>query len=468
MSSEGRAAAEAPIRLRGISKRYEIYRRPSDRLKQAIRSGAGALLGLAPACYFDEFWALRDVSFDVRPGETVGVVGRNGSGKSTLLQIVCGTLAPSGGDVATRGRIAALLELGSGFNPEFTGRANVFLNAAILGIPRAEAEARFDAIAAFADIGAFIDQPVKTYSSGMAVRLAFAVAINVDPQILVVDEALSVGDELFQRKCYARIEQIKRAGATILFVSHSAGAVIELCDRALLLEAGEMLAIGDPKAVIGQYQRLIYAPPERQVEVRSAIRASRGAAVAVGAGGGEGVGDASAGDVGQPDDQYDPGLVPHSTLAYESRGAVIEGPEIVNEAGARVNCLVRGRTYRYRYAVRFAEAASEVRFGMLVKVLSGLELGGAATASNPRDSVAFVPAGSVARVEFRFRCALNPGTYFMNAGVLGKKGAEEIFLHRILDLFAFRVQPVKGSIATGIAYLDCEPCVSVDAGTEAR
>ena len=470
MSCEEARVDDVAIHVRGLAKRYEIYRRPSHRLKQAIRTGVGSFLGLAPARYFDEFWALRGVSFEVRRGETVGVVGRNGSGKSTLLQIVCGTLAPSEGEVSTHGRIAALLELGSGFNPEFTGRANVFLNAAILGIPRAEAEARFDAIAAFADIGPFIDQPVKTYSSGMVVRLAFAVAINVDPQILVVDEALSVGDELFQRKCYARIEEIKRNGATILFVSHAAGAVIELCDRAILLDAGEALAIGDPKAVIGQYQRLIYAPPERQADVRAAIVASKDAALSATTAE-EARPGAAAPDMIQEDEYYDAGLVPRSTLAYETRGALIEDPQIVNESGERVNCLVRGRTYRYRYIVRFHESASEVRFGMLVKVLSGLEVGGAATSSSPQDSIAYVPVGSVAQVEFRFRCALNPGTYFMNAGVLGKRGAEEIFLHRILDLFAFRVMPVKGTIATGIVYLDCEPRVSIaarDAAAEAR
>jgi lipopolysaccharide transport system ATP-binding protein len=471
MSCEPRTE-EVAIRMRGLAKRYEIYRRPSDRLKQSLRTGAGALLGLEPARYFDEFWALRGVSFDVRRGETVGVVGRNGSGKSTLLQIVCGTLAPTEGEISTHGRIAALLELGSGFNPEFSGRANVFLNAAILGIAREEAEARFDAIAAFADIGPFIDQPVKTYSSGMVVRLAFAVAINVDPQILVVDEALSVGDEVFQRKCYSRIEEIKRRGATILFVSHAAGAVIELCDRAVLLDSGEMLAIGDPKAVIAQYQRLIYAPPERQADVRASMLAASAPAVSAAASlEASGAAAEVPQDAGQPDEYFDPGLVPSSTIAYETRGAAIEEPEIVNEAGARVNCLVRGRTYRYRYKVRFEQGAEQVRFGMMVKVLSGLEVGGAASCPSPRDAIAYVAAGSIAHVEFRFRCSLNSGTYFMNAGVLGKKGDEEVFLHRVLDLFAFRVLPVKGNITTGIVHLDCEPRISIaarDAAAEAR
>ena len=220
-------SSEIAISVADVSKRYQIYDAPSDRLKQ--------MLTRARKQYFREFSALKNISFEVRKGETVGIIGRNGSGKSTLLQIICGTLNPTGGTLHTRGRIAALLELGAGFNPDFTGRENVYMNAAILGLSKLEIEQRFDDIAAFADIGEFIEQPVKSYSSGMSVRLAFAVAINVDAQILIIDEALSVGDELFQRKCFSRIEAIRAQGATILFVSHSGGTIIELCDRAILL-----------------------------------------------------------------------------------------------------------------------------------------------------------------------------------------------------------------------------------------
>ena len=197
------------IQVEGLSKCYQIYDKPGDRLKQFLFPRLKPSARRNGTAYFREFWALRNVSLTVKQGETIGIVGRNGSGKSTLLQIICGTLTPTQGDVRTNGRIAALLELGSGFNPEFSGRENVYLNAAVLGLTKEETDARFDEIAAFADINDFIDQPIKTYSSGMVVRLAFAVAINADPQILVVDEALSVGDELFQRKCFARIEQIR-------------------------------------------------------------------------------------------------------------------------------------------------------------------------------------------------------------------------------------------------------------------
>ena len=234
MSSE-----EIAVRVANLSKLYEIYNRPQDRLKQSIYPRLRRLAWQAPKNYYREFWALKDISFEVKKGETVGIIGRNGSGKSTLLQMICGTLTPTSGTVETTGRVAALLELGSGFNPEFTGRENVFMNGAVLGLDEEEISARFDDIAAFADIGQFIEQPVKTYSSGMYARLACAVAINVQPQILVVDETLSVGDEAFQRKCFARINEIRELGVAILFVSHSTAAIVELCDRAVLMEGGK-------------------------------------------------------------------------------------------------------------------------------------------------------------------------------------------------------------------------------------
>ncbi|MCW2278996.1 ABC transporter ATP-binding protein [Heliophilum fasciatum] len=241
------------IRVNNLSKCYHIYERPQDRLKQSLYPRFQQLMGRQPSTYFREFWALRDVSFEIKKGETVGIIGRNGSGKSTLLQIICGTLTPTGGTVDTRGRIAALLELGSGFNPEFTGRENVYMNGSILGLSREEMDARFDDIAAFADIGEFIDQPVKTYSSGMYVRLAFAVAVAVEPQIMVVDEALSVGDIRFQNKCLRRLDEIKASGCSILFVSHSSTMIESFCDSVVWLEQGEIRDSGRPNEVVRRY-----------------------------------------------------------------------------------------------------------------------------------------------------------------------------------------------------------------------
>ena len=247
------------VQVSNISKLYEVYDTPRDRLKQFVVPRLQRVTMATPKRFYREFLALDNVSFTIKNGETVGIVGRNGSGKSTILQVICGILHPSNGIVETNGRIAALLELGSGFNPEFSGRENVYMNATVLGLSKTETDRRFDTIVEFADIDNFIDQPVKTYSNGMLVRLAFAVAINVDPQILIIDEALSVGDELFQRKCFARIEQLKTDGVTILFVSHSSSAVIELCDRALLLDNGRLLKDGKPRETIKQYHRLIFS-----------------------------------------------------------------------------------------------------------------------------------------------------------------------------------------------------------------
>jgi lipopolysaccharide transport system ATP-binding protein len=245
----------AAISVRALSKCYHIYDRPQDRLKQSLFPLVRGLVRKGPTRFYREFWALNDVSFDVGKGETVGVIGRNGSGKSTLLQLVCGTLAATSGEVHTSGRIAALLELGSGFNPDFSGRDNVFMNGAILGLPRSEIEARFDDIAGFAGIGDFIDQPVKTYSSGMFVRLAFAVNIMSQPNIMIVDEALAVGDMNFQAKCMTALRRIQENGATVLFVSHDIGAVKSLCSRAIYLDRGKVVVAGPAGEVAERYVR---------------------------------------------------------------------------------------------------------------------------------------------------------------------------------------------------------------------
>ncbi len=234
------------IKASNLSKCYQIYHQPQDRLKQFLWRGRRQ--------YYREFWALRDVSFQVMPGEVLGIIGRNGSGKSTLLQLVCGTLTASSGEVSVKGRIAALLELGAGFNPEFTGRENVFMSAAILGLSEQEIAARFEEIVDFSGIRDFIDQPVKTYSSGMYVRLAFAVATSVDPDILVIDEALSVGDGAFARKSFDRIMRMRDTGKTILFCSHSLFQVESLCTRAIWLDGGKIRAEGDSASVVAAYQ----------------------------------------------------------------------------------------------------------------------------------------------------------------------------------------------------------------------
>jgi lipopolysaccharide transport system ATP-binding protein len=246
-------SSEISIKVENLSKCYQIYEQPRDRLKQFVVPRLQRAIGQPAKQYFREFWALKDVSFEVKRGETVGIIGRNGAGKSTLLQILCGTLSPTQGNVEIKGRVAALLELGSGFNPDFTGRENVYMNASVLGLSNAEIDARLDDIITFADIGDFLDQPVKTYSSGMYVRLAFAVVVHVDADILIVDEALAVGDAFFQAKCMSRMKRIVEMGTTILFVSHDINTVKALCQRTLWLGQGCALAFGETGDVARAY-----------------------------------------------------------------------------------------------------------------------------------------------------------------------------------------------------------------------
>ena len=448
----------AAIRVRELGKCYQIYDQPQDRLKQSLFPRLSRALGKQSRDYFREFWALRDVSFDIGHGETVGIVGRNGSGKSTLLQIICGTLSPTLGNVEVEGRVAALLELGAGFNPQFTGRENVYLNASVLGLSREEIDQRYDAIRAFAEIGQFVDQPVKMYSSGMVVRLAFAVAINVDPEILIVDEALAVGDERFQRKCYSRIEEIKANGATVLFVSHSGAAVIELCDRAILLDDGMQLAMGTPKQIVGRYHRLLYATPEQRSDVRNGILAEAGTLLLAPLTDAPAAtpSDKPAAVENDMEESFDPSMAPSSTMDYAPKGVEIAEPALTTLSGEPVNNLRRGRSYIYRYEVRFSAAASNVRFGMMIKTVAGVDLGGATSAATSAGALASVPAGAVYSVDFRFDCRLNAGIYFLNAGVLGTgEDGAETFLHRRLDAAMFRVLPEAGDTATGPVFFDC-------------
>lgn len=451
------SSSKIAIHVSHLSKRFEIYDTPRNRLKQFLLPRLQKSVGLAQKQYFREFWALQDVSFDIKKGETVGIIGRNGSGKSTLLQMICGTLHPTSGSVQTTGRVAALLELGSGFNPEFTGRENVYLNASVLGLSTHEIDTRFDEIAAFADIGEFIEQAVKTYSSGMMVRLAFAVAINVNPDILIIDEALSVGDELFQRKCFSRIEAIRASGATILFVSHSGSTVVELCDRAILFDAGEQLAVGLPKQIVGRYQKLLYAPADKRESVRAQVRLVAEQSVVA-------QHDESGLDLHRAEvrETFDPHLRPSSTIEYESLGACIESPRILNLAGEQVNNLVRGNNYRYVYNVKFSQRVANVRFGMLIKTTSGVELGGATTDRSLTNGLAVVEQGDSVRVEFQFNCRLNAGMFFLNAGVSGEFQGEVRHLHRVIDAVCFRVMDDASGYLTGVVDFACFPEVFFD------
>lgn len=311
-------SSESPsIRIEGLSKSYQIYAQPRDRLKQFVMPRLRRAAALPQRNYFREFWALRDFSLTVQAGETVGIIGRNGSGKSTLLQLVCGTVTPTTGTIDVNGRVAALLELGAGFNPEFTGRENVGLNAAVLGIDASTMESKFEQIAAFADIGEFIDQPVKTYSSGMLVRLAFAVAIHVEPSVLIVDEALSVGDFAFQNKCVQKLRQMRDAGVTLLFVSHDLNTVQTICDRVVWLEHGKVVMTGSPVEVCQEYQVSMLGHEETH-------RASSGELISQQSTGMAHFTDLRISEVGQPGDAFTIGDPLRFRFAIEAQAALDE------------------------------------------------------------------------------------------------------------------------------------------------
>ena len=388
------------IRIENVGKRYQTYAHPSDRLKQFIVPRIQTALGRTPRQYAHDFWALRHVSLEVRRGEAVGIVGRNGSGKSTLLQLITGILTPTEGVVESQGKVAALLELGSGFNPEFTGRENVFLNAALLGFNRAQVEERFDRIASFADIGDFIDQPVKTYSSGMFVRLAFAVQVQLEPDILIVDEALAVGDALFQKRCYQRIESYLEDGGTLLFVSHDDEAVRTLTSRALLLSNGQVRASGASSEVILEYRRMLHEVEARaelhDVERKRAASANAFAAARIAA----------------IDQRF----------SFGDYDAVIRNVEILVDGQPSTGDVRPDQRVSILVTYAFAQDLTHLSFGFRIRNREGVKIYSGGTFATDLNAVTRDPgytgtwhrtfaAGSEIAVEMSFNCLLGEGFY---------------------------------------------------------
>ncbi|SET49639.1 lipopolysaccharide transport system ATP-binding protein [Marinobacter segnicrescens] len=403
-------SSEMAIKVSQLSKRFEIFQQPRDRLKQMILPWLQRGVGLRQVQYFQEFWAVRDVSFEVRRGETVGIIGRNGSGKSTLLQMICGTLTPTHGTVETTGRIAALLELGSGFNPEFTGRENVYLNASLYGLTREQTAQRFKQIEQFADIGDFIDQPVKTYSSGMMVRLAFAVIAHVDADILVVDEALSVGDAVFTQKCMRFIRKFQENG-TLLFVSHDTSAVQSLCESAVWLNHGEVRRTGAAKEVSEAY--LQYSL--QQIYGEEAKLASFDEA-----------------SLGNHDDTIESHDIEHSQQVYSSEyhvennlseangwttgKAKITAVELLDAGGSNPGVFAGGETVRLRIRTEAYDNFSQPILGFLVKDRLGQDLFGENTLPFSAFNPLKLKMGQILEGEFVFTLPMLPnGQYAIMA-----------------------------------------------------
>ena len=426
--------SDIAIQVSNLSKCYQIYDSPRDRLKQFVVSRLQRIAGKVPKQYFREFWALKDVSFEVKKGETVGIIGRNGSGKSTLLQMICGTLNPTSGSIQTNGRIAALLELGSGFNPEFSGRENVYMNAAVLGLSNEEIDARFDAIAAFAEIGDFIEQSVKTYSSGMMVRLAFAVAINVAPDILIVDEALAVGDAAFQRKCMRKINELSDSGVTLLFVSHDIETVRKICSEALYLSRGKMLGIGAAKDVCIDYERDLF-----------------GAAKGAEASSGERVDDHDARSSAQG--KLDPELLVTNEKMYGDGRAQILDVAITNKLRKRINVLDPSAEFIVTYRVTFLASAIFPIFGMMVTNREGVCVFGTNTEGHPL-SLRHYTIGDEVRIEFQLFNNLGPGVYYLTCGIhSGENNDGLIYLQRRMDVMIFKSVMHDGLRVGGTANL---------------
>lgn len=443
-------SSEIAIRVDGVSKRFPLP------------AGAGAVAKRLLAAQSEprdaHLWALKDVSFRVFKGETLGIIGRNGAGKTTLLRVISQITEPTSGSVSVYGSVALVLALQSGFNVEFTGRENIYLKCAIMGLTREETDQRIEDIIEFANIDEFIDRPLKTYSQGMRARLAFAVAIHVNPETLVIDETLAVGDDTFRRKCISRLAALKKKGCTILFVSHASPVILQLCDRAILLDKGELLIAGDPKLVVSSYQRFVYSPLEERPKVRADLLALATNSRAATSDDMAGSAERKAKDTpaGPPEPDFDPALTPQSTSRSLPQGAQILETTILDQKGKRVNLLTPRRTYKLAVSMVFPQPAGRVRFGMTIKTVEGLEISG--TVSHlTKKGAGYVEAGTRILVTFPFAAKLAPGTYFVDVSVRGDVEGRDIELHRILDAEAFHVGVDEDCPITGLADLSVAP-----------
>ncbi|MBD0371190.1 MAG: ABC transporter ATP-binding protein [Pyrinomonadaceae bacterium] len=409
------------LRVENVSKQYRIYNHPGDRLKESLTRGRWK--------WHREFWALRDISFEVETGTTTGIIGPNGCGKSTLLQIITGTLEPTHGAVWCDGRLAALLELGAGFNPEFTGVENVFMNGALMGFSRREMTEMLPRIEHFAELGDFLYQPVKHYSSGMYVRLAFAVAISVDPQILIVDEALAVGDAVFQHRCMRRIKELQESGVTILFVSHDPGAIRALCSRAILLNQGRIIADGKPVDVLNQYQKIIMAR-EEAYEATTQVSDAKGEHETSAA----------------PLDDLPEAL--HYQYRHGDGTAEIRGVQLADAMRRRVELIETGETLCVRVGIRFNADVEHPVCGLLIRNRHGIHVYGTNT-DLQRVDFGPVKRGDSVEVAFTFDCWLAPDTYTITLAV---HSVDAISFDWLDDVLFFQV--VSSTVMDGVANLN--------------
>ncbi len=400
--------SEIAIQVKHLDKMYKLYNKPSDRLRET--------LGLKVPVR--EHYALRDVNFQVERGETVGIIGTNGSGKSTILKIITGVLNPTAGEVTVNGRISALLELGAGFNMEYTGIENIYLNGTMMGFSREEVDARLQDILDFADIGDFVYQPVKAYSSGMFVRLAFAVAINIDPEILIVDEALSVGDVFFQAKCYRKFEEFKKMGRTILFVSHDLSSISRYCDRVILLNKGVKMEEGSPKQMVDMYKQLLVGQDPAKAEENKET---------------------------QKENWSEQFQVNPNMLEYGSKLAEIVDFAVLDEKGLCTNTIEKGSSFQIKMKVVFHESIQEPIMAYTFKDIKGTEITGTNTLFE-KMAVEHSEAGDTCTVTFRQDMFLQGGEYLLSFGCTGYKDGEFTVFHRLYDACNITVVSNKNTV----------------------
>ena len=410
--------SDTAILVDQVSKVYKLYENPMDRLKES--------LGFTKKKKYKEHYALNKVSFEVKRGETVGIIGTNGSGKSTVLKIITGVLNPSAGRIQVNGRISALLELGAGFNMEYSGLENVYLNGTMIGFSREEIDARLDDILTFADIGEFINQPVKTYSSGMFVRLAFAVAINIDPEILIVDEALSVGDVFFQAKCYRKFEEFKKMGKTILIVSHDLGSISKYCDKVVLLNKGEKMAEGQPKEIVDLYKKVLVGQAEETGGETAAF-------------------DTEDGEDGKEKRWTKPFALNPNRLEYGDKRAQIIDFTLMDSQGNITNTIEKGTVFRILFRIRFHEKINEPIFAYTFKNIRGTEITGTNTMFEKVD-VLPGDSGHMATVSFEQEMNLQGGEYLLSLGCTGYEGGEFVVYHRLYDICNVTVVSQKNTV----------------------
>ena len=407
------------IKITNLTKIYKLYGRNRDRLKDS--------LGLSKKATYKEHYALKNVDMEVKTGESVGIIGVNGSGKSTILKIITGVLNATSGDVQINGRISALLELGAGFNMEYTGLENVYLNGTMMGFTEKEIDERLQDILDFADIGDFVHQPVKTYSSGMFVRLAFAVAINIDPEILIVDEALSVGDVFFQAKCYHKFEEFKKMGKTILFVSHDLTSIAKYCDRVILLNKGVKLAEGNPKDMVNMYKKLlVHQLDEETLEDVS--------------------GKSAIGEKSQDGKAWKNNFEVNPTVTdYGERQAEIVDFAIIDQYGAYSSIIEKGSVYKVKAKIHFHETVKNPIFTITIKNKQGTDITGTNTMFE-RIETGTVGAGEDRIVTYEQQMNLQGGDYLLSLGCTGYVGDNFVVYHRLYDLVSFNVLSDKNTV----------------------